>query len=129
MTNRCRSSVLRRSSIVLRRPPPLVFKDAVQQRVPPATLEPLVLAQTPFLPHADLLQDVRRSDILREAVCGQAMQPQHLEAGANDGARGLGRVAASPFPRCQLVADVGFARIDGAHPQADVADESILFWQ
>src|SRR5687767_9363522 len=109
-----------------RRVPPFVVEDGVHQGVPPAALDPLVLAEVDLPPHAELLQHAGRSGVVGDAFGPDAVQPEVAEADAEDGAGGLGGVATSPGARIELVADVALPPLGVVDADAAVADQARL---
>src|SRR5512145_1736402 len=104
---------------------PLIRKNGVDQPIPPSAFVGLLLAQVTFELHAQLLQHMRRTAVVSNTICPNAMYPKTTKPKIHDGMRGFGSVSTIPILWVQLIADVRLHRVHFIHAHAAVSNQEI----
>ena len=87
---------------------PFFFEDGIDQGIPPAIFVELVFVQMGFLAHAQFFENMCRTEVISDAMAGDAVQVHFDKTEAQHDARGFGGIAVAPLFRVEFIADIAF---------------------
>src|SRR5918995_2786152 len=104
---------------------PLIRKNGIDQRVPPSAFVVLILTQIAFKLHAQLLQYMRRTDIVSNAICPYAMYLKTMKPKIHDGMRRFRGISVIPIFGIQFIANICLERVRAIHADPAIPDKLV----